>query len=28
MLGGSAKTYYRWQLDPVDVEVERQLWEK
>jgi len=27
-LGGSAKSYYRWELDPVDIEVERVLWEK
>jgi type II secretory pathway pseudopilin PulG len=27
-LGGSAKTYARWQLDPKDIEVERQLWQK
>ncbi len=27
-LGGSAKTYYRWQLDPVDIQIERDLWEK
>jgi len=27
-LGGSAKTYARWQLDPADIEVERQLWQK
>ena len=27
-LGGSAKTYPRWQLDPADIEVERQLWQK
>ncbi len=27
-LGGSAKTYPRWQLDPSDIAVERELWQK
>jgi prepilin-type N-terminal cleavage/methylation domain-containing protein len=27
-LGGSARTYFRWQLDPADIEVDRTLWEK
>jgi prepilin-type N-terminal cleavage/methylation domain-containing protein/prepilin-type processing-associated H-X9-DG protein len=28
MLDGSAKSYYRWELDPSDVTVERTLWQK